>query len=60
MSASPITEQDIARAREEAHGVSYTDIDAFLHGRTVRQEAAEIICRTFEKTRHKREQPKAP
>ncbi|SDL45753.1 ammonia-dependent NAD(+) synthetase [Pseudomonas indica] len=45
---------------EEAHGVSYTDIDAFLHGRTVRPEAAEIICRTFEKTRHKREQPKAP
>ena len=42
---------------EEAHGISYTEIDAFLHGLAVREEAYAIIVRTFDATRHKRELP---
>jgi len=45
---------------EEAHGVSYTEIDAFLHGLSVREEAYNIIVRTYDNTRHKRELPLAP
>tara|TARA_R110000868_G_scaffold83005_3_gene234471 strand:+ start:3665 stop:4492 length:828 start_codon:yes stop_codon:yes gene_type:complete len=45
---------------EEAHGVSYTEIDAFLHGLSVREEAYDIIVRTYDNTRHKRELPLAP
>ena len=45
---------------EEAHGVSYAEIDAFLHGQPVRDEAYTIIVRTFDATRHKRELPLVP
>lgn len=45
---------------EEAHGVSYTEIDAFLHGLSVREEAYNIIVRTYDNTCHKRELPLAP
>jgi NAD+ synthase len=45
---------------EDAHGVTYQEIDAFLHGESVREEAAEIIVRTYDKTAHKRRQPYAP
>lgn len=45
---------------EEAHGVSYSEIDAFLHGLAVREEAYTIIVRAFDATRHKRELPLAP
>jgi NAD+ synthase len=45
---------------EASHGVTYAEIDAFLHGEPVREEAFEIICKTFEKTQHKREMPFAP
>ncbi len=45
---------------EEAHGVSYAEIDAFLHGQTVREEAYAIIVRTYDATRHKRELPLVP
>ncbi|WP_122499757.1 ammonia-dependent NAD(+) synthetase [Pseudomonas viridiflava] len=45
---------------EAAHGVTYTEIDAFLHGQPVREEAFKIICDTYAKTQHKREQPYAP
>ena len=45
---------------EEAHGVSYAEIDAFLHGMSVREEAYAIIVRTFDATRHKRELPLQP
>ncbi|MDF3196554.1 ammonia-dependent NAD(+) synthetase [Pseudomonas sp. 1928-m] len=45
---------------EEAHGVSYAEIDAFLHGQPVRQEAYDIIVRTYDATRHKRELPLVP
>ena len=45
---------------EASHGVTYAEIDAFLHGEPVSQEAFGIICRTYEKTQHKREMPLAP
>jgi NAD+ synthase len=45
---------------EESHGVTYAEIDAFLHGETVREEAYAIIVRTYDNTRHKRELPFVP
>ncbi|CAH0295894.1 ammonia-dependent NAD(+) synthetase [Pseudomonas mediterranea] len=45
---------------EAAHGVTYGEIDAFLHGQTIREEAARIICETYRKTEHKRVMPYAP
>ncbi|WP_263260755.1 ammonia-dependent NAD(+) synthetase [Pseudomonas sp. RIT-PI-S] len=45
---------------EDAHGVTYKEIDAFLHGQPVSQEAYDTIVRTYDKTAHKRRQPYAP
>ncbi|WPP00891.1 ammonia-dependent NAD(+) synthetase [Pseudomonas sp. HR96] len=45
---------------EESHGVTYAEIDAFLHGEPVRDEAYQIIVRTYDITRHKRELPFVP
>ncbi|MBX8486983.1 ammonia-dependent NAD(+) synthetase [Pseudomonas cichorii] len=45
---------------EASHGVTYAEIDAFLHGQPVREEAFRIICDTYSKTQHKRELPYAP
>lgn len=45
---------------EAAHGVTYADIDAFLHGQTVNEEAARVISETYRKTHHKRVMPFAP
>lgn len=45
---------------EAAHGVTYADIDAFLHGEPVPEEVTKIIIDTYRKTQHKREQPYAP
>ncbi|MEL7560096.1 ammonia-dependent NAD(+) synthetase [Stutzerimonas chloritidismutans] len=45
---------------EEAHGVTYQDIDAFLLGRSVPDEAARIIIDTYDKSAHKRQLPKEP
>jgi NAD+ synthase len=45
---------------EEAHGVSYSEIDAFLHGQPVSEQAYRIIARTYDASQHKREQPLAP
>lgn len=54
--------EDLAPGKpdEHAHGVTYKEIDAFLHGQPVSPEAFEIIKRTYEKTHHKRQLPKAP
>ncbi|UVJ44516.1 ammonia-dependent NAD(+) synthetase [Pseudomonas sp. LS1212] len=54
--------EDLAPGKpdEASHGVTYAEIDAFLHGEPVRQEAFDIICRTYQKTHHKREMPFAP
>jgi len=45
---------------EAAHGVTYAEIDAFLHGEPLRQEAFDIIVNTYRKTQHKRDLPYAP
>ena len=45
---------------EASHGVTYAEIDAFLHGEPVSEQAFNIICNTYEKTHHKREMPFAP
>jgi len=45
---------------EAAQGVSYREIDDFLQGRPVSEEAARIIIETYDKTAHKRQLPKEP
>ncbi len=45
---------------EEAHGVTYVEIDAFLHGLPVSEAAYATIVRTYDNTRHKRELPLVP
>jgi NAD+ synthase len=45
---------------EASHGVTYAEIDAFLHGEPVSEQAFKIICETYSKTQHKRELPYAP
>lgn len=45
---------------EDAHGVSYQHIDAFLQGLPVPDEAARIIIDTYDKSAHKRQLPKEP
>lgn len=54
--------EDLAPGKpdEASHGVTYVEIDAFLHGEPVRQEAFDIIYGTYQKTHHKREMPFAP
>lgn len=54
--------EDLAPGKpdEASHGVTYAEIDAFLQGQPVSQAAFDIICRTYEKTQHKREMPLAP
>lgn len=54
--------EDLAPGKpdEVSHGVTYAEIDAFLHGEPEREEAFNIICSTYEKTHHKREMPFAP
>ncbi|NBA95162.1 ammonia-dependent NAD(+) synthetase [Pseudomonas sp. R5(2019)] len=54
--------EDLAPGKpdEASHGVTYVEIDAFLHGEPVREEAFEIIAGTYRKTQHKRELPFAP
>ncbi|MFC0337956.1 NH(3)-dependent NAD(+) synthetase [Kushneria avicenniae] len=48
------------RTDEEALGVTYDQIDDFLEGREIDREAAERIIRTYDRTAHKRELPRAP
>lgn len=45
---------------EEAHGVSYQQIDDFLQGLEIDEEAAGIIVAAYDKTSHKRQLPKEP
>ncbi|CAK9891555.1 MULTISPECIES: ammonia-dependent NAD(+) synthetase [Pseudomonas] len=54
--------EDLAPGKpdEASHGVTYAQIDAFLHGEPVSQEAFDIISATYRKTQHKREMPFAP
>ena len=45
---------------EEAHGVSYAEIDAFLHGQPVSEHAYSTIVRTYDNSQHKRQLPLVP
>jgi NAD+ synthase len=45
---------------EEAHGVTYAEIDAFLPGEAVSEQSYAIIVRAYDATRHKRELPLVP
>ena len=45
---------------EVAMGVSYQDIDDFLEGKLVSDEAYEIILKTYRRTAHKRALPAFP
>ncbi len=45
---------------EEAHGVRYADIDAFLHGQPVSAEASARILATYDASAHKRAPLRVP
>lgn len=45
---------------ELAYGVSYAQIDAFLHGQPLDEEAKSRILRAYESSAHKRSLPLAP
>lgn len=47
-------------ADETVHGVTYAEIDAFLHGLPVSEAAYQTIVKAYEQTRHKRELPRVP
>ncbi|MEH6498165.1 MAG: ammonia-dependent NAD(+) synthetase [Pseudoalteromonas distincta] len=48
------------RPDEDAHGVTYEQIDALLLGETVHEEAARKIIERYDATEHKRQVPLAP
>jgi len=48
------------RPDEDAYGVTYQEIDAFLQGGEVSDEAARIIVETYDRSQHKRQMPKEP
>ena len=54
--------EDLAPGKpdEAAHGVTYVEIDDFLHGKPVADRVAETIVSAYRKTQHKRELPFAP
>lgn len=47
-------------ADEEALGVTYAEIDAFLTGQQVSEQAYTTITNTYQRTDHKRKLPKTP
>lgn len=55
-----LEELEPGRPDEDAHGVTYEQIDAFLLGEPVDEEAAKIIIRHYAATEHKRQVPLAP
>lgn len=55
-----LEELEPGRPDEDAHGVTYEQIDAFLLGAPVDEDAAQIIIRHYDATEHKRQVPLAP
>lgn len=45
---------------EEAFGVTYDEIDDFLEGKEISEQACDIILRTYRGSEHKRSLPKGP
>ncbi|MFC4275119.1 ammonia-dependent NAD(+) synthetase [Achromobacter aloeverae] len=48
------------RPDEDAFGVTYTQIDAFLEGLSVPDQVAEVLLRQYDATQHKRNPAAAP
>ncbi|GHC26888.1 NH(3)-dependent NAD(+) synthetase [Kushneria pakistanensis] len=48
------------RTDEDALGVTYNQIDDFLEGKKIDDDAAQRIISTYERTAHKRELPRGP
>ncbi|WP_304641362.1 ammonia-dependent NAD(+) synthetase [Pseudomonas sp.] len=48
------------RPDEDAHGVPYQDIDAFLLGKEVSEDSVRKIIKQYDATEHKRQLPLAP
>lgn len=55
-----LEEMEPGRPDEEAHGVPYAQIDAFLLGEPVDEDAARKIIQYYDATEHKRQVPLAP
>lgn len=55
-----LEELEPGRPDEAAYGVTYEQIDAFLLGEPVDEEAAKIIVRHYDATEHKRQVPPGP
>lgn len=55
-----LEELDPGKPDEDAHGVPYQHIDAFLQGQEVPEDSARIIVETYDKSAHKRQLPKEP
>ncbi|GAA1600749.1 MULTISPECIES: ammonia-dependent NAD(+) synthetase [Streptomyces] len=51
---------DPGKADEDALGVTYDEIDDFLEGKPVGEQAFDIIARRYRATEHKRQLPIAP
>jgi NAD+ synthase len=51
---------DPGKPDEDALGVTYDDIDDFLEGKPVGEQAYESIARRYRLTEHKRQLPVAP
>lgn len=55
-----LEELEPGRPDEDAHGVAYEQIDAFLLGEPVNEDAARKIVKQYDATEHKRQLPLAP
>lgn len=55
-----LEELEPGRPDEDAHGVAYEDIDAFLLGEPIDEDAARKIVKQYDATEHKRQLPLAP
>ncbi|SDS53154.1 NAD+ synthase [Halopseudomonas xinjiangensis] len=55
-----LEELEPGRPDEDAHGVAYEQIDAFLLGEPVDEDAARKIVKQYDATEHKRQLPAAP
>lgn len=51
---------DPGKPDEKAYGVSYEEIDAFLHGHRISPRAEAIIIQQYRQTKHKRVAPLTP
>lgn len=55
-----LEELEPSKPDEKSYGVSYDEIDAFLHGQEVSQEAYQRLVYLYDISQHKRQMPKTP